>query len=113
MTVGQRLKSWLKWLGSRDENAVIRVLTPSDWHISSDLIKYLLERNLIQILGSQRQARSNHAAANVDTYSGGNDRLVRGDDRTDGCANAQMYVGHGRNVVVHKRQAGDIGQLFL
>ena len=53
-------------------------------HIAADLIEHLLQPLLIDIVGSERQPRGDHAAADVDAHRRRDDGLVGGDDRADG-----------------------------
>src|SRR4030095_8907934 len=67
-----------------------------------------LRSNSRQIVGKIRrrevQLYSNHSAADVNSNRRRNDRGLGGNDTADGCALAQMNVGHDRNV------AGDYGK---
>ena len=58
---------------------------------------------VLHVVASELRAEGHHAATDVDTDRGGNDRAQRRDDRTDRRALAEMAVGHERQVRVDER----------
>jgi len=113
MTIRQRLEPRLEGLSSFRQHAVVGVLRVSHRHVAADLVENFLQCLLVKFVGSDRQTRCDHAAAQVHAHGRWDDGLVRGDHRTDGGANAQMDIGHRRHVVVDEWQTGDVGQLHL
>ena len=61
----------------------------------------------------QRGLAGHHAAADVDADRGRDDRLQRRDHRADGRADAEVHVGHRRDVLEDDRQARRVVQLAL
>jgi hypothetical protein len=66
-----------------------------------------------QVLGVSVVFAGDHAAADVDADGGRDDRLQRRDHRADGRADAEVHVGHRRDVLEDDRQAGRVLQLAL
>ncbi len=65
-----------------------------------------------QVLGAQRGLAGHHPAADVDADRGRDDRLQRRDHRAHRRADAQVHVGHRRDVLEHDRQLRRIHQLL-
>ncbi len=99
----------LEWLGSRDQSAIKVVLVAPGRNIAADLVKHLLQRFLVDIVGGERELAGQHAAAYVHTHRCRDDGLVRGNHRTDSRASAKMHIRHSSNVMVNEGQRGDIG----
>jgi hypothetical protein len=56
-------------------------------------------------------AGGNHPATDVHADRGGDDRSIGRDHGADGCALADMGVGHERDATVHEREPGRTGRL--
>jgi hypothetical protein len=63
------------------------------------------------LAGEQAGPLSDHSAADVDANSGRHDRTLRGNNRTDGRADTEVNVWHGRDVRVNERQRCDVFEL--
>ena len=63
-----------------------------------------LERVGKLVVGDVELGRD-HAATNVDADRGRNHRALRGDDRTDGCADTDVRIGHERDMTHDDRKA--------
>jgi len=59
----------------------------------------------IDLTSSEDGLLSDHAAADVDPDRGGDNRTLRGDNRTDRCAHAQVGIGHQREWLVDEVEA--------
>ena len=64
-----------------------------------------------QVTGHQRGARSDHAAANVDTDRCRDDGVTGRNHRTHGRAYAQMHIRHGCHMRPHDRKPRDLLEL--
>jgi hypothetical protein len=64
-----------------------------------------------QVRGRERRFHRHHAAPDVDTDGGGNDRTLGGDDGAHGGADSFMHVGHQRDVPKDERHAREIFDL--
>ena len=113
VAIGQGLETGLEGAHRIDQHTTVGMLVTADGHIARDLIKDLLQPLLVDVICRKRKTRRNHAAADIDAHRRRDDRLVGGDHRADGRADAQMHVGHGGDVVVDEGQAGEVGELRL
>jgi hypothetical protein len=66
-----------------------------------------------QVFGRQRGLAGHHAAADVHAHRRRDDGLERRDHRADGGADAEVHIGHGRDVLEDDGQARGVGQLAL
>jgi hypothetical protein len=105
MLLRHKIQTSLEGLRGIDQHPVVRMLGAADRHVAADLVEHLLQRLFVDIVGGEAtggrppcRSRCRHAD------SRGNDGLVGGDHRTDGRADAQMHVRHGRHVVVNEGQ---------
>jgi hypothetical protein len=64
-----------------------------------------------QVLGRQRGLAGDHAAADVHAHRGRDDGAQRRDHRAHGGADAEVHVGHGRDVLEDDGQARGVGKL--
>ena len=92
--------------------APVVVLAEAHRHVAGDLSEHPIQAFLIQIISGKGKASCHHAAADVHADRRGDDGVLRWDHRADRCANAEVHVGHRRDVVVHDRQARDVDELL-
>lgn len=94
------------------QRTCILMLGFADGHIAADLIEHAAQRLFVELPGIQRQAAGHHATAQIDPRRRRHDGLMRGDHRTDGGTNTEMYIRHGRHMMVDEGQGRDVGKLL-
>ena len=83
------------------------VVTPADTGRDRllDAHEQRLER-VGQLVFGHVELGGDHAATDVDTDGRRDHRVLRGDHRTDGCADADVRVGHEGDMTLHDREPG-------
>ena len=110
MSLGERLQAGLERARGVCKHPVVAVLFAPDRHIAADLVEYLAQRLLVDVVCSDRQPRRHHAAADIHADRRRHDGLVRGNHRSDGGADAQVHIRHRGNMVMDEGQARDVGE---
>src|SRR5207244_10212752 len=85
-------------------------LTYPGWDATLDLVKQWVEA-VGEILRTEVGLDCDHSASDVDADGGGDDRVPGRDDRADGGSDAEVGVGHERDVPVDDRKPSRAARL--
>ena len=85
-------------------------LTYPGWDATLDLVKQWVEA-VGEILRTEVRLDCDHSASDVDADGGWDDRVPGRDDRADGCSDAEVGVGHERDVPVDDREPSRAARL--
>jgi hypothetical protein len=106
------LQSALQRRCSGCELTAVAMLFTANRHITRNLIENALQLFFTDLIGCQRRARCNHAAADINPYRRWNDGVLCRNDGPHCCTYARMYIGHSRHVMVDDGKLRQIYELL-
>ena len=97
--------------GVRDLAPFAMLLAP-DGDVAGNLVEDTLEAFLVDVVGVERRARSDHSATDIHADRGRDDCLPGRNDASHGCTDAGVHVRHRRHVMVDDRQVRQVDELL-